>query len=342
MLLSFLCIPVLCLTLVIELVIGVSLVDSIGPLSNLLADISPTTIIGIHALASLVAAVCISQLLIELVPGKRTGFIFLLFLLSFFIPFIGAAGSWLAITFGAIVARHRHQENVFWQFTSNADLPFTAPVDRPHPHLDGRGFVEQLKYDSDTERLYNMVVASRHIRDSQSAPILKSAIAHPNERIRLVAYQMFDKKVNQLNREIVRLDAEAQSSDGITKVNTHMQIANNYWELLTLEGDEPLARAQLLDSAASHVQQAIDTQPLNANSNFLMGQILLKQGELLKATEYFAQAEKLGMPKDKVIPYVAEAAFAERDFPKLRKVLSRLDPAFRAYPPLSNVAEYWP
>jgi len=334
-------IPLLCFALAVELVVAILLVDSNGYLATVTFDAPRIIVLGVHLLASLLAAVCISALLQNLIPGRRVYLVAFLFLMSALVPFLGAAGSWLSMAFGAIMAKHRHKENVFWQFTSNTDLPFAAPIDREHPRLDGRGFIEQLAFDSDTETLYNKVVASRHIRDSQSAPILKSAVGHSNERIRLVAYQMLDKKVNTLNKEIQRLEGEAKRASGLGKSNIHLQIANNYWELLTLEGDEKVARQQLLESAAGHTLSAIELQPGSINANFLLGQIAMKQGDLSKATTAFEQAERLGMSKDKVVPYLAEAAFIKRDFKKLREILSGLDPAFRAYPPLSTVAEFW-
>ena len=55
----------------------------------------------------------------------------------------------------------------------------------------------------------------------------------------------------------------------------------------------------------------------------------------------FEEAQKLGMSEAKVTPYIAEAAFIERDFKKLRAILNKLDPAFKSYPPFSQVVEYW-
>ena len=341
MLRNLLGIPLLCAVLAIEFAIAVILVDGNGYLASLTFDLSQQLLLGIHVLMSLLAALCISALMVNLIPGRRIPLIFLLFLMSVFIPFLGAAGCWLSMTFGAIMARHRHKENVFWQFTDNADLPFAAPIGRPLPKLDSRGFIEQLAFDSDTESLYNKVVASRHIRDSQSGPVLKSAVGHSNERIRLVAYQMLDKKISRLNKEIQRLEASALRSKGVAKSNIHLQIANNYWELLTLEGDEPVAREQLLDNALNQLTDAIELQPQSVNAHFLLGQVALKQGETEKATIAFAHAERLGMSKEKVVPYVAEAAYIDRDFAKLRKVMANLDPAFRSYPPFSNVVEFW-
>jgi len=47
------------------------------------------------------------------------------------------------------------------------------------------------------------------------------------------------------------------------------------------------------------------------------------------------------MPGEKVLPYIAEAAFLQRNFKKLRNVVNEISPAFRAYPPMSKVVEYW-
>ncbi len=354
MLRSLFGIPLLCAMLAIEFAIAVVLVGGTEQLAQLSApglnlvglqqsalNLSTGTLLVVHVVASLIAALCIAVLLNKLIPGRRTLLTALLFLTSVFIPFLGAAGCWLSMTFGAIMAQHRHKENVFWQFTDNADLPFAAPVGRALPKLDSRGFIEQLTFDDNAEKLYNKVVASRHIRDSQSGPILKAAVTNKNERIRLVAYQMLDKKVSSLNKEIQRLEAEARRSSGIAKSNIHLQITNIYWELLTLEGDEPVAREQLLLKAEGHATEAVQLQPGNVNAHFLLGQIALKQGATGMATTAFENAQKHGMSKDKVIPYIAEAAYEERNFTKLRNVLRELDPAFRSYPPFSNVVEFW-
>lgn len=327
--------PFLLIALGVELVLAAQLLTDLG------LSITRDIWLIAHAAASILAAICIASMLKKLVPGKRLPLILLFASISIFMPFIGALGSWLAVTFGAVLAHGRHQDNEFWQFTSNADLPFAAPINRPLAKLDSRGFVEQLAFDTETEKLYNKVAAAKHIRNSQSAPVLKSAVGHSNERIRLVAYQMLDKKVNNLNREIQRLESDARVSEGTGKSNIHLQIANNYWELLTLEDDEPIAREELLRKAASQAGQALAIEPRNVNAHFTLGQIYLKQGETEFATKSFERAIELGISPDKALPYIAEAAFKSRNYKKVRETLAAVSPSFRTYPPMSNVIEYW-
>ncbi len=335
MLRSLFGVPVLCVALAAEFVLGAHLLTDIG------ISITRELWLGAHTLATILAAISITSMLHNLVPGRRLPLILLFASLCFFMPFVGALGTCLAVTFGATIANGRHKDNIFWQVTSNADLPFAAPINRPLPKLDSRGFVEQLAFDSETDKLYNKVAAAKHIRNSESAPILKNAVGHSNERIRLVAYQMLDKKVNNLNREIQRLESDALVAEGIGKSNIHLQIANNYWELLTLEDDEPVAREELLMKAAGQAAQSLAIEPGNVNGHFLLGQIYLKQGHTEMAVRSFERSVELGISPDKAMPYIAEAAYKTRDFKKLRDTLDNISPAFRAYPPMSNVIEYW-
>ena len=335
MLRSLFGIPALCIALLAEFALIAQLVANTG--FNLTTD----QWVVAHLLASILAGIATCLILTRLVPGTRLPLILFFSSISFFMPFIGAAGAWLAVHFGAILSHGRHKENVFWHYTSNADLPFAAPIDRPLPKLDSRGFMEQLLFDKETDQIYNKVAATRHIRDSQSAPLLKTAVGHENERIRLVAYQLLDKKINRLNKEILRLESDARRASGTGKSNIHLQIANNYWELLTIEEDEPVARRELLSKAENHAAQALAIAPGNVNAQFVLGQIYLKQNENDKANKAFMRAVELGMSKDKVLPYIAEAAFVKRDFKLLRSTMKAIDPAFKSYPPFSQVIEFW-
>jgi tetratricopeptide (TPR) repeat protein len=327
--------PALCIALVAEFALIAQLVANTG------IDLSTDVWMLAHLAASALAGIATTLILGKQIPGRRWPLMLFFAAISFFMPFIGTAGAWLSVHFGAILANGRHKENVFWQYTSNADLPFAAPIDRPAAKLDSRGFMEQLLFDGQTEQLYNKVAATRHIRDSQSAPLLKTAIGHENERIRLVAYQMLDKKVTRLNREIQRLEADSKLATGTGKSNIHLQIANNYWELLTIEEDEPVAREELLMKAEEHAAKALGIEPGNVNAQFVLGQVYLKQQENEKANRAFTRAVELGMSSDKVLPYIAESAFKNRDFKLLRSTLNAINPAFRSYPPFSQVIEFW-
>lgn len=297
----------------------------------------------LHAGFSCIAAVCSYQLLSTI--GKHrmrsSGFFSLLLVVGLCLPFIGAVGFFLALQRGFMQARLRHRKPDYWQSTSSVELPFTAPSQREATKVDSRGFEEHLMYSADTDDLYTKVLAAANMQTSLSVSALKQAMRHSDERIRLTAYKTLDRKVTELNRQIQKLESEVNQRDKTESSNSWLQIASNYWELLTLEQSEPVARQQLLEKAANAALQSIVILPVNRNAHFVLGRVSLLQGNTRRAEVAFTRARELGMPSDKVYPYLAEAAFFKRDFPRVRELLQHLDPAVRAYPPLSHVAEFW-
>ena len=297
--------------------------------------------LGVHLAASVLAAGASSLLVGGLLPGRSPRVFVLTFVLGATMPLLGAIGASAALLFGFGRAIARHRDVVYWRFTDNPELPFTPPPARHVGALDGRGVAEQLAEGDDLDRLYRQVLAVGRIRSSLSIEALSAAIAHPDERIRLTAYQTLDRKVSRLNAEIQRLEALADGLDAKACASAWLQVASNYWELLTLEQGEPVARAQLLERAADASLRAIVARPDSRNAHFTFGRVSLRQGEPERARVAFERATALGMPEETTLPYLAEAAFDARRFDRVGSLLGGIDAAFLAYPPLREVAAQW-
>ena len=70
--------------------------------------------------------------------------------------------------------------------------------------------------------------------------------------------------------------------------------------------------------------------------------IALRQGELAVAEKAFLKAQVLGMALEKVLPYLAELAFRQRNFTMITHYLRAIDPIyFRTSPRLSGIAAHW-
>ncbi|ASJ70562.1 hypothetical protein [Granulosicoccus antarcticus] len=293
----------------------------------------------LHMLLSLSATFCVGKLLRTTTQARS--FHALLFAIILLMPVVGAVGGAAAFYLGERYSRLRKREPDYWNITRRAELPFTTPVGRKATTVDGRGFEEHLMYSDNEEDLYRKVLSAGSIQASLSVSTFKQAMRHKDERIRLTAYKMLDRKVSELNRQIQQLEAQVAEAEGREMSNAWLQIASNYWELLTLEKGEPIARQQLLDKAGKAAIQAVAALPINRNAHFVLGRVSLLQGDTRRANIAFKRARALGMPADKVTPYLAETAFMLHDFKQVRVLLQQLDPAIRAYPPLSHVAEYW-
>lgn len=303
--------------------------------------LSPVQILAAHFVASMLGAAGIAVMASSL-SGARPGSFFLLSLfVSLAVPFVGLVGIGAALILGIHFADERHREPVYWQVTRNAQLPFTTPIGRDSKKPDRRGFAEHLLYSEDEDDLHRKVLSAGNMRASLAVSTLKRALRHHDERIRLTAYKTLDKKVTELNREIQQLEKQTKTTQGADRSNAWLQIASNYWELLTLENDEPVARKQLLSKAAAASAMAVKVLPTNRNAYFTLGRAKLAQGDARRAVMAFHKAKQLGMPIEKVTPYLAEAAFICRDFKSASVLLKSIDKAFLRYPPLKNVAEYW-
>lgn len=297
----------------------------------------------VHILLSAIGAVCSGKLLSD--EAKETkqylSFYILLFSFALFIPFAGIAATFVATFYGFREAHRRHRQPDYWKLTPRAELPFTTPKGRVATRVDSRGFTEHLMYSRNDDDLYRKVLAAANIRTALSVTALKQAMRHRDERIRLTAYKTLDRKVTDLNRQIQRLEAQVSAGDNIENSNTWLQIASNYWELLTLEKGEKVARDQLLKKAAQAAIEAVSILPGNRNAHFVLGRVSLMQGNAQRAKVALERCKTLGMPDDKVLPQLAEAAYMQRQYATVRELLNKLDPATRAYPPLSHVAEFW-
>lgn len=305
------------------------------------AVLAPAVWLVLHILVCLIGAGCVGYLLAAANGQARWRYLSLVAVLGLSCPGVGLVGAGLCLSLATKVALQRHRADPYWQFTSNPALPFTTPVGRAVVQPDSRGILEQLMFETDGDELYRRVLAAGRMPSNLSVHALQQGVRHSDERIRLTAYQTLDRKVTQLNDEIDRLARLADQRQGRECSDTWLQIASNYWELLTLEQNEPVARAQLLDKASIACVKAIGAFAGNRNAHYTLGRIALRQGRPEVAEAALAKAEALGMPCSTTVPYQAEAAFAQRDYQRTRRLINRLDDAFKAYPPLKPLAEFW-
>ena len=311
----------------------------LAPFSEVLA--SPVVWLILHAVTSAMFGLAAGFWLgvcTSLKPGSSAVF---MGVMALCMPGIGGIAALVSIRVANRIWLNRSAEQTDFVVTENAPLPFTTPMGRKASVPDSRGFVEQLRYSSNTDDLYQKVLSSRNIRNSISVPVLREAVTNSDERIRLTAYQILDRKVNELNAEIQRLEKLANSVNNDSRGITWLQVANNYWELLTLERGDAVARKQLLKKAIHAATQSVAHDPKNRNAHLVLGRVCIENGEYPLAHAALEQSLKLGMPRDKVVPYLAEVAFGRREFSKVQELLASLDDAFKQYPPLKQVVEYW-
>lgn len=332
--------------LLLPIAVGVAACFQLATLWQLIAPLSdtlsaPVVWLSLHLVTSTLFGLFSGYWLGAITSLKSGSTAFFMGGMTLCMPGIGGIAALVSILVANKVWLNRSAEATDFVVTDNTPLPFTTPMGRKASKPDSRGFVEQLRYSTDNDDLYQKVLSSSNIRNSISVSVLREAVTHSDERIRLTAYQILDRKVNEINAEIQRLEARANSGGFGSQGITWLQIANNYWELLTLERGDAVARKQLLKKAIHAATQCVAQDPKNRNAHLVLGRVCLENREYDLAAAALQQSLKLGMPRDKVVPYLAEVAFGRREFQKVRQLLASLDDAFKQYPPLKQVVEYW-
>ena len=303
--------------------------------------LSPWRFITAHFFASMLGASGIAVMASSL-SGARSGSFFVLgFFISLTVPLVGLVGIFAALILGIHFADERHRQPVYWQVTRNPQLSFTSPIGRDVQKRDRRGFAEHLLHSDDEDDLHQKVLSAGNMRASLAITTLNRALRHHDGRIRQTAAKTLSRKITALNGEIRQLEKKIKTTHGADRSNIWLQIASNYWELLTFKSYEPDIRKKLLSKVAAASAMAIKAQPTNRNAYFTLGRSLLAQGDSRRAVLAFQKAKQLGMPTEKVTPYLAESAFVSRDFKSVSVLLESIDKAFLRYPPLKHVAEYW-
>ncbi|MCZ8094588.1 MAG: hypothetical protein O9331_13995 [Acidovorax sp.] len=192
------------------------------------------------------------------------------------------------------------------------------------------------------------MVALQHMSGRISSPLLRNVLNDSSEDLRLLAYGMLDALERNISRSI---DQElstlrtAQAEEGANPLGpTGLQAAEKlsalYWELVYQNLAQGDMRECAIRESLRYGEQVLAQQPHQAQHHLRRGLLLHALGQLDDAEEAYVQAQQLGLPATRVLPYLAELSFAQRDFEKTRQLMQQLD-EWSALPRLRPVIDYW-
>ncbi|QET06000.1 MULTISPECIES: lipopolysaccharide N-acetylglucosaminyl transferase [Cupriavidus] len=185
------------------------------------------------------------------------------------------------------------------------------------------------------------LVAMQSMPARTSSPVLRELLADSTDDIRLLAYGMLDGAEKQLTQQILaelpRLES-AESPQARGEINK--RLADLYWELIyqnLVQGDVYRYTASQVERYAS---AALETQPDNASLWYMRGRLALTRNAPAESREWLERAESLGFPRDRVLPLLAEAAYLERDYAAVRKLMTAFDSP-SPLPLVRPLLRYW-
>ncbi len=325
------------------LIVSALLLESVGSLPLLVHLGAVSHPLHFYLALHLLAAALTVLALLRLFPPRyrrpplATGFT--LFLVVFFVPFLGVAAALASLTFG--LRRPRRKKPELCTSVSIPELPYRPLKVSGQPRFGHGGLAAVIRNAPDTERRVGAVLATRQLRDKDAIPILRIALHDPEDDVRLLSYSLLDGKEQKINSRIRDLSRQLETLPKGATGHLHEQLAIQYWELAYLGLASGDVLQHVLGESLAHLDRASELLGEEIGLLFLRGRVLLQLKRLEDAEQSLQRALDLGMSEMDVNPYLAEVAYLQRRWRRVRELLSVLDPLARAEPPLALVADYW-
>ncbi len=291
-----------------------------------------------HAGSSALLALLALPMLPQRLSTPRRATALLLFATSYAVPLLGIlaviAGIWLL---------KRLQPTAHGDVFQALDLPELDPQQRPgvgFRQAGMRAFLANARAPVATR--LRALVALQNVPGRVASPLLRDVLSDASEDIRLLAYGMLDNKERHLNEAIHRETQrfEAASPDGAEHAEAARRLSDLFWELVYQELAQGDLRTHALHRALHFTDIALAATPDDAGLFLRIGRLRQSLGDPDAAQAAYARAQALGLPKTRILPYLAELAFARNDFATVRTLMHELGD-WQSLPRLQPVIRYW-
>lgn len=256
---------------------------------------------------------------------------------GFFIPVLAFGG----LLLGAILARFIERPMKHHPFARVVLPAFADGAASEQGGFGLGGVAARLRHaTSNPDARMKALLAVQAMPARMSNPLLQEMLSDREDDIRLLAYGMLDAKEKDINRRIHERLRELPAAVPRRVAMLRKELAELYWELAY----QGLAQGDLLDyvlgEALVHAEAALQLDAADNDSLVLLGRLAMRQGRVEEAHERFNAALAHGVPQVRVLPYLAELAYLERDFEATRRLLAQL-PGSAQSSMLEQVANYW-
>jgi tetratricopeptide (TPR) repeat protein len=306
------------------------------------SDILLLWYLGGHALASLLLGFFAWNLLPAQSARPRLPVILLFSGFCYAIPVAGFLGVLLA----ALALRSYRRPFVPEPFDS-------VPLPEYDPHQREPGLFRQAGLRAvlgnprvPTSSRLGAMVALQYVPGRIASPLLRDVLTDPNEDIRLLAYGMLDNQEKRISRAIdEELKAFGDQHAGKAplppeKIASAHRLSDLYWELVYHELALGDLRQYAIDASMRYCLLVLERHPDHAPLTLRRGRLLHETGDLAGAEAAYRHALELGLPATRVLPYLAELKFQQRDFLETQRLMRELA-HWNALPRLRPLIEYW-
>ena len=299
-----------------------------------------------HAAASVLLALLTLPLLSPQQAKPRVPMLALMAVCSYVVPIAG----FLGVLVGTLVLRFYRSAAHVDDFSS-LQLPEFDLHQRMQSGFRQTGLRTVLgNSDVPTRSRMRAMVALQHVSGRISSPLLRNVLNDSSEDLRLLAYGMLDSLERNISRSIdqeletLRKAQASEDSTGQRLGPVGLQAAEKlsalYWELVYQNLAQGDMRDHAIRESLRYCDLVLGQQPNHAQHTLRRGLLLHALGRNEEAALSYDLALQQGLPAARVLPYLAELSFAQRDFERTRQLMQQLD-EWSSLPKLRPVIDYW-
>lgn len=297
------------------------------------------SVLLVNALVALLAALLAMALRPERVRGPwRRDFLALLGM-GLLVPVVGP----LLMLFDMLLFNRISRRHIATGAEHLPLSPYVPEDPRPLGHFGIGGAIHGLRAGAlNTDKSIRALMAVEQQRSAQTSQVLFDTLGHPDESVRLTAAGLLDRRESRVLKLIRRIEQALADADGVTPgwlADLHMEAARLNAEMLYLR----LAREGManlyLQRWGHHLDQA---EPHCSNTaNWMLSKARwLQQSGRSGADTLYERALEAGAAPSRVVPFLAERCWQQRDYRALRELVVAGD-LFAGLPIAGTLSRRW-
>ncbi|KAF1041249.1 MAG: hypothetical protein GAK35_03445 [Herbaspirillum frisingense] len=257
-----------------------------------------------------------------------------LFFFNFFIPVAGIVCAVTALAIGVLWPKDEAEDH----FDVTESPEFVTVRRREGSGFSGNRVRAQLSnIGTPVDKRLNALVAIQSTPTRASGDSLRNLLADPADDVRLLAYGILDGKEKKITQRIVDIRTHLGSvTDPETLAMMHQQVAELYQELIY----QNLVQGDLLNYSCAqmreHAKAALAINKQQPGLWFMLVRLELMTGNIPGTAEALQNAYEHGFSRVRLLPYLAELSYLERDYEQVRKLFIEMayNPSVSANPQL--------
>ncbi|MHB8121003.1 MAG: hypothetical protein ACYDG4_02520 [Desulfuromonadaceae bacterium] len=293
-----------------------------------------------HAIVSALFSLVLAAMVPERFDIRRRNALIMIFSFILFVPFFGALGIFVILIYFRYFQHFKERT----EFNTVSMPPFMVESGGLAHGMGEGGAWSRLRTPSlpRTARLKALLAVNAG-GGLNSSRLLQMATSDGDDEIRLLAFKLNDQREkvigDSISKALHSLRELDERDEGDEKRHLCRTLAFSYWEMVFNELNSDLSQF-FIEQSLQYAIQAYNAEVEDHSLLILMGKIYLRKGDLHQAQKFINLGLVRGAHRDRVIPYLAELAYLQRDFTALKQLFAD-DPLLRYKPGIGPVATFW-